>query len=135
MCVHLSNIINWRDNDFGGLAGYQRWLIAQVNGSNPSASFRNKLAEWTSCPSDPSSTYGLCTDEWAQQAISYSCNYAYVDENGNRLTNGFVLGEAYQSVRDKAALCTMHASSVYRFSPRLLLTFSLVCMFSASFFL
>jgi len=96
-----SNIITWRDNAFGGEDGYNQWLIAQVNESNPNAKFSQNLTTWRSCSEesqkmDPPAIFGACPTDWAQESAYYACHDAYVGMNGSLIVDGFVLGQEYQ---------------------------------------
>jgi hypothetical protein len=93
-----TNILGWRDNDFGGQRGYVSWLVAQVDTSNASAAFAANVPQWRLCPSaeEEGLVPGVCPDAWVAESIDIACRYAYTNETGGRVVNGFVLGEDYQ---------------------------------------
>ena len=93
-----TKILEWRDNDFGGQRGYVSWLVAQVDTSNASAAFAANVPQWRLCPSaeEEGLVTGVCPDAWVAESIDIACRYAYTNETGGRVVNGFVLGEDYQ---------------------------------------
>jgi hypothetical protein len=47
--------------------------------------------QWAKC-----STGGaVCPDDWASESIVLACTHSYVDENGDKIKNGFNLGDPY----------------------------------------
>ena len=93
-----TNILARRDNDFGGQAGYTRWLTQSVNASNSQAFYRANLTSWSSCAgaiAQDTIVAGACPDSWAQESLYMACNYAYAYPNGTRIRDGFVLADAY----------------------------------------
>lgn len=89
-----TNIIERRDNDFGGVKGYVNWLIASINASDPNAFFRANISAWATCK-DPTVLANVCSDEWAEQGIEYACTYAYRDDKGKLIADGFNLQLPY----------------------------------------
>lgn len=91
-----SDMITRRLNEpqFGGNnATYLSYLLTQLKGQ-----FASKVDAWRACPSSDQ-PYGACSSVWAQESIELACSYAYVDETGARIRNGFDLGEAYYESR------------------------------------
>jgi hypothetical protein len=71
----------------GSDQSYANYLVSKVQSewaSNSSVTTPCQTASGTVCP-----------DEWANESAAYACSNAYVDENGNVIKNGFVLGDDY----------------------------------------
>jgi len=73
--------------DFSGVQSkYISYLVAQIKGA-----WAKNATAWARC-----STSGtVCPDDWASESIVLACTHAYVDENGDKIENGFNLGDAY----------------------------------------
>jgi hypothetical protein len=82
-----STMINERvANDFSGsFDSFTQYLVARVSAGGD---MYNQISSFTTCTSD-------CVDVWASEAAANNCKYVYVDDNGNKITNGFNLGDQY----------------------------------------
>lgn len=75
-------------NDFNNdQDSFAAWLLQQIQGP-----WQANVTTWTSCvtPGDAS-----CVQGWAEESTGLACTYAYTDENGNHIANGFDLGTPY----------------------------------------
>jgi len=94
-----SGIINGRiDHSFGGSqTDYVNYIISQIDG--PWASMAK---EWAMCNSTDSYGQPLdCPNGWANNSANVACLYAYTDQNGNKIENGFDLSnDYYEFVKD-----------------------------------
>jgi len=83
------NILNNRISlDFNNdQDAFATWLGQQIAGP-----WASNVTEWTSCVTPGSKT---CVQGWAEESTALACTYAYTDENGNHIENGFDLGTPY----------------------------------------
>jgi len=65
---------------------YTDWLLTQINGA-----WKSKAAGWATCANGASE----CADDWAVESVGLACTHAYVDQNGNKIPNGFSLTSGY----------------------------------------
>jgi hypothetical protein len=80
-------LVRLRIKDFSGVQSkYVSYLLQQIQGP-----WAANATQWAKC-----STGGaVCPDDWASETIVLACTHAYVDENGDKIKNGFNLGDAY----------------------------------------
>jgi len=72
---------------------YVDYLVSQINGP-----WKDLSADWIKCPEGQ--TYP-CPDAWANESANLACKYAYTDQNGKKIANGFSLSQAYyDNVKD-----------------------------------
>jgi len=80
--------------DFGGSQEkYTQYLISQLKGP-----WKEMATEWAKCNqtfSDEMQQPNDCPNQWASESAKVACEYAYTDQNGNHIENGFSLGQAY----------------------------------------
>eukprot|EP00013_Stygamoeba_regulata_P023470 CAMPEP_0177661762 /NCGR_PEP_ID=MMETSP0447-20121125/18883_1 /TAXON_ID=0 /ORGANISM="Stygamoeba regulata, Strain BSH-02190019" /LENGTH=299 /DNA_ID=CAMNT_0019167189 /DNA_START=217 /DNA_END=1116 /DNA_ORIENTATION=- len=91
-------------NFSGSLDKYVSSLLASVaNGP-----FSQDVAAWRSCSSAAAASRiarsterrakddnTVCPDDWAAESIAAACKFAYRDQNGNKIGDGFDLGDDY----------------------------------------
>jgi len=65
---------------------YVQYLQQQL-----SSAFSGNVSTWQYCPDSS----GSCPDTWASDTVQYTCTQAYVDQNGQKIPNGFTLGDDY----------------------------------------
>jgi len=76
--------------EFGGSQSqYLNYLLSQMN-----SEYKDQVKTWSTCNDTKTSPY-VCPDEWASETASRACTYAYTDENGHDIVNGFNLGSSY----------------------------------------
>jgi len=89
---------------FGGSqSAYVNYIVSQIMGP-----WQEEAKQWAACPSsnfDNSTveeTQPLdCPNEWANDSAALACQYAYKDQSGNKILNGFDLADPYyQYVKD-----------------------------------
>jgi len=87
-----SGIINQRiQTDFSGSqTKYVNYLIQQINGP-----WNSLVPQWDSCDAPKAKTVYNCPDQWATETAALACTYAYTDQNGKKIQNGFNLGNPY----------------------------------------
>jgi len=80
--------------DFGGSnTTYLQYYMKELA---KGGKFYPSIPQWSApCYSKVSEPHGACSVEWAQEGIKLACSTAYTDERGQRITNGFDLGESY----------------------------------------
>jgi len=86
-----NNMIEKRIKDsFGGnAANFASYLSAKVKGD-----WAAQAKQWSQCKTKK--PFNSCSTEWAQNAISLACKYAYVEADGTtRIQDGFNLQQAY----------------------------------------
>lgn len=75
-------------NDFGkDQSQYLNYLVQQLQGA-----WNGDAQQWAKCAN---TTGPVCPDEWANESSQLACQYAYTDNNGNRIETGFSLGTPY----------------------------------------
>jgi hypothetical protein len=75
---------------FGGsLQSYVNYIIAQINGP-----WAERVSEWTHCNVSGSQPL-TCPNGWANESAALACQYAYTDQDGNHIKNGFNLADPY----------------------------------------
>jgi hypothetical protein len=68
---------------------YFQYLIASTRSIG-----YNYVQNWLNCPSEAGSL--ICSQSWAEEAISYACTYSYMSTDGKTpLASGFNLGSDY----------------------------------------
>jgi len=79
------------DTEFeGSQALYLEYLLSQINGT------WKELAEvWATCNSTSELSSYACPDQWARESAEVACKYAYTDQDGQHIENGFALAEPY----------------------------------------
>jgi hypothetical protein len=84
-------LINTRmSQDFSGSQSeYLKYLITAMN-----TTYQADSEVWSVCNNTKTSPYA-CPDEWASETADKACLFAYTDQNGNHIQNGFSLGQAY----------------------------------------
>jgi len=83
---------------FGGsLSNYVNYIISQINGN-----WSEMAKEWATCNSTDSDDQPLtCPNGWANESADLACEYAYTDQDGNHIENGFNLaGPYYEFVKN-----------------------------------
>lgn len=60
-----------------------------------SGDWASQVSQWRSCPATDSPPASACSQTWAGESIEYACSTAYVDQNGDKIQNGFTLADAY----------------------------------------
>lgn len=60
--------------------------------------YANKVAGWRVC-NNPNEPNEACSIEWAQESVALACSTAYTDQDGNKITDGFDLEDAYCQCR------------------------------------
>jgi len=91
-----TGLINSRiQYDFdGSQTKYLDYLLGQLN-----TTWKEMANEWSICnstaTSDELETSFACPNEWAVESAKVACNYAYVDQNGDHIANGFALAGPY----------------------------------------
>jgi len=65
---------------------YADWLLTQIRGD-----WKSKAAAWATCANGATE----CADAWAVESVKLACSNAYVDQNGNKIENGFSLTSGY----------------------------------------
>jgi len=77
--------------DFGGDANkYVNYLVDKIR-----TDWKSLAATWQNCNSTDDSTVYSCPNEWANESAKLACEYAYTDQNGKEIPNGFKLGAPY----------------------------------------
>jgi len=80
-------------HSFGGsLSNYVNYIISQIEGN-----WTEEAKEWTMCNStlDYDDQPLDCPNEWANESADIACKYAYTDQNGDKIANGFNLSKDY----------------------------------------
>jgi hypothetical protein len=78
---------------FGGSQSkYVAYLISQIQGP-----WAEMAKEWAICnsTSDEFDQPLTCPNGWANESAGLACKYAYTDQDGNKIENGFNLGNPY----------------------------------------
>lgn len=55
----------------------------------------SQVSQWRSCPASDSAPASACSQTWAQESVQFACSTAYVDQNGDKIQNGFNLADEY----------------------------------------
>jgi len=84
-------LINTRiQTDFGGSQNdYLKYLLSEMTGV-----WKNQVKTWSTCNNTKTSPY-VCPDEWATETAIQACTYAYTDQDGDHIENGFSLASSY----------------------------------------
>jgi len=56
--------------------------------------FYGNISDWLVC-SNPAEPNKACSIEWAQNSVQLACQYAYTDQDGNQIEDGFDLEDPY----------------------------------------
>lgn len=72
----------------GNYSLFRDHLWNRIDSSHGGGDLLPKVSQWTTCIHD-------CENEWAGEAAKNNCDFVYVDDNGNKVTDGFDLGEVY----------------------------------------
>jgi hypothetical protein len=78
---------------FGGSqTSYVNYILSQINGP-----WAEMAKEWAICNStlDDGSQPLTCPNEWADETAGLACKYAYTDQNGDHIEDGFSLANPY----------------------------------------
>jgi len=77
---------------FGGSqSAYVSYIISQIEGP-----WASNATQWASCNgTDGFGSPLTCPDGWADNSADLACIYAYTDQNGNKIENGFDLSNDY----------------------------------------
>jgi hypothetical protein len=69
---------------------YPDWLAKRLQ-----TDWQKNVSTWTRCAHNTTS-FGTCSDEWAQESVQLACRHAYVDVDGStRIHAGFNLDKEY----------------------------------------
>jgi len=83
-------IVKRMNDDFSGnQTAFMQYIATQIN-----TTWINEAKEWVQCAD--SNPIGACSDEWAEDTLSFACDYAYVQANGKtHITTPFTLADDY----------------------------------------
>lgn len=87
------DMIEKRINDDyqGDNSTYLQYFMNRIQ----SGDWKNQVSEWQACPSSEPSNINACSISWAQQSVGLACSTAYVDQDGNKIQDGFDLEDPY----------------------------------------
>lgn len=77
------------NNEFNGIEDYESYLVDLIDGP-----LEGQFKEWSQCLSD-GTAYPVCYNEWTSESTMTCCTVGYLDQNGNRITDSFTLGQEY----------------------------------------
>jgi len=81
-------IIQQRLQDYNSdIDTYAAYLVSQLQGP-----WQSKIATWTTCVTPGDKT---CVEAWGSESAGLACTYAYTDQTGAHITDGFDLGMPY----------------------------------------
>ena len=125
------------NDDFNGdNSTYLQHFMSALQGSGI---YAKKVDGWRVC-NNPNEPNEACSIEWAKESVALACSTAYTDQNGNKITDGFDLEDAYCQFTGATPHHTQHnarrgAHSLHCDSRLALFVFCLLTRLSCSLWL